>query len=115
MKTLFIIIALLNVTLMTNFTLADGQYCEWLGNAAGIVAQNRDNGLEEYDLIKNYLHQNQSYQEQKTILSLIDRVYQLEKSRNPAEIAYIEKLRCEVALASLSIPLEQERKLETIQ
>ena len=30
-------------------------FCEWLGETAISIAQNRDNGIEEYDLIGKYL------------------------------------------------------------
>ena len=36
-------------------------FCEWLGEAAISIAQNRDNGIEEYDLIGKYFKENKSY------------------------------------------------------
>ena len=72
-------------------------YCAWLGNAAISIAQNRDNGIEEYDLIGKYLSENKSYGEQSIVIPLIDRVYGIEKYLSPDEVAFAENQRCVIA------------------
>ena len=73
-------------------------FCEWLGEAAISVAQNRDNGIEEYDLIGKYLSEGKSYGEQSVVIPLIDRVYGIEKNLGPEEVAFAEQQKCEIAL-----------------
>ena len=73
-------------------------FCEWLGQAAISVAQNRDNGIDEYDLIGKYLSEGKSYGEQSVVIPLIDRVYGIEKNLSPEEVAFAEQQRCEIAL-----------------
>lgn len=102
MKSLLLLIALINIGLIANSAHANTPYCEWLSSAANSIAQSRDNGLAEFDLIENYLQQSQSYTEQKIILQLIDRVYQLDKGSKPTQVAYIEKQRCEITYIRLS-------------
>lgn len=102
MKSRLLLIALINIGLVINSAHANTPYCEWLSNAANSIAQSRNNGLAEFDLIENYLQQSQSYAEQKIILQLIDRVYQLDKGSSPTQIAYVEKQQCEIAYTRLS-------------
>ena len=80
--------------------LSEPTFCEWLGDAATAVAQNRDNGIDEYDLIGKYLSENESYGEQSVVIPLIDRVYGIERSLSPEEIAFAEKQRCEIAFVN---------------
>jgi hypothetical protein len=72
-------------------------FCEWLGDSAFTVAQNRDNGIEEYDLIGKVLSEGKSYGEQSIVIPLIDRVYGIEKQLSPGKITFIEKQHCEIA------------------
>ena len=102
MKLLLLLFVLINIGLATNNAHANTPYCEWLSSATYSIAQSRNNGLAEFDLIENYLQQSQSYAEQKIILQLIDRVYQLDKSSTPTQVAYVEKQRCEIAYTRLS-------------
>ena len=92
---------LLTTLLLTISTIANANnyhteptFCEWLGNAGSIIAQNRDKGMSETDLIKNYLEQQQSYEEQLIIIPLIDRVYNKKEYLTPDEIAFVEKRQC---------------------
>ena len=50
-------------------------YCEWLGNAAYIVAKNRDIGIEKNILTGEYLKQAGNYTEQALVINLIDQIY----------------------------------------
>ena len=77
-------------------------FCEWLGDAATAIAQNRDNGIEEYDLIGKYLSESKSYGEQSIVIPLIDRVYGIERGLEPDEVAFAEQQRCEVAFIRLT-------------
>jgi hypothetical protein len=79
----------------------DPSFCEWLGDAATSVAQNRDNGVGEYDLISKYLSEGKSYGEQSVVIPLIDRVYGIEGNMSPEEIAFVEQQRCEIAFVSM--------------
>ena len=72
-------------------------FCEWLGETAISIAQNRDNGIEEYDLIGKVLSEDKSYGEQSVVIPLIDRVYGIEGNIDPDEVAFAEQQRCEVA------------------
>ncbi len=72
-------------------------FCEWLGDSAYTVAQSRDNGIEEYDLIGKVLSEGKSYGEQSVVIPLIDRVYGIEGEINSDEVAFIEQKRCEIA------------------
>ena len=78
-------------------------FCEWLGDAATAIAQNRDNGIEEYDLIGKYLSEDTSYGEQSVVIPLIDRVYGIEGNLSPDEVAFAEQQRCEVAFVQLKM------------
>ena len=75
-------------------------FCEWLGDSAYTVAQNRDNGIEEYDLIGKVLSEDKSYGEQSVVIPLIDRVYGIEGNIDPDEVAFAEQQRCEIAFVS---------------
>jgi len=103
MKKLIIAIFLLT---LSEFSYAENKssepaFCEWLGEAASSVAANRDNGIEEYELIRKILKEDKSYGEQSVAIPLIDRVYGFEGSMNPDEVAFVEQQLCEVALVSL--------------
>ena len=97
MKTLILLIVAINLSIIMQQANASSPYCEWLGNAAIVIAQNRDQGMSEMDLIENYLNQNQSYMEQQAIIPLIDRIYHEEKGIGPNEIAIVEQQQCEIA------------------
>ncbi len=66
-------------------------YCDWMSNAAYIVAQNRDIGIEEYKLIGKYIEQDGFYDEQVIVINLIDHIYGSLKDKN----AYNIKLKTE--------------------
>ena len=72
--------------------------CEWLGNTATVIAQNRDNGIGEYDLIQKYLDQDKSYMEQNVVIHLISRIYSIEEPLIPEDIAVAEQKKCEIAM-----------------
>ena len=76
-------------------------FCEWLGEAASAVAQNRDNGMDEYELIGKFLQEDKSYGEQSVVIPLIGRVYGVEQDMNPEEVAFAEKQRCEIAFVNI--------------
>lgn len=97
MKTLILLITVINLSFSMQHANANSAYCEWIGSTATIIAENRDNGLSELDLIENYLNQNQSYQEQTVILPLIERVYTNNRNTSPGEIAIVEQQHCELA------------------
>lgn len=99
MRLLLITIFLLSLS-SVNYALdtsSEPTFCEWLGDAASAVAQNRDNGIDEYDLIGKYLSESKSYGEQNVVIPLIDRVYGIERNLSPEEVAFAEKQRCEIA------------------
>ena len=75
-------------------------FCEWPGEAVISIAQNRDNGMGEYDLIGKFLKEDKSYGEQSVVIPLIDRVYGIEGNIDPDEVAFAEQQRCEVAFVS---------------
>lgn len=99
MKRLLLTTYLLAITISANANSnsSESTFCEWLGNAATTIAQNRDNGIEEYDLIGKYLSENKSYGEQSVVIPLIDRIYGIEGGLNPDEVAFAEQRRCEIA------------------
>ena len=97
MKTLILLIAAINLSFTMQHANANSAYCQWIGSAATIIAENRDNGLSEFDLIENYLNQNQSYLEQTVIIPLIERIYTIERNISPSEIAIVEQQHCELA------------------
>jgi len=99
MKQLILTTLLLTLSMVSY---AEGRYseptfCEWLGEAATSVTKNRDLGMEEYDLIGNYLSEGKSYGEQSVVIPLIDRVYGIERNTNSDDIAFIEQQRCVIA------------------
>lgn len=102
MKTLILLIATINLNLTMQYANADSTYCEWVGQAANIIAENRNNGMSEFDLMENYLDQNQSYHEQKVVIPLIERIYSTDRGIGPEEIAIVEQQQCEIAQLSNS-------------
>ena len=102
MKTLIFFLVAINLSFNIGKAQAESMYCEWFGNAASVIAQNRNNGMSEFDLIENYLDQNQSYEQQQVIIPLIDRVYGKEGQLSPDTIAVVEQQRCELALVKYS-------------
>ena len=80
---------------------ASPNFCEWLGDSASSIAQSRDRGIGEYDLIGEFLSEGKSYGEQSVIIPLIDRVYGIEGHINPKDIAIVEQAQCEIALVNL--------------
>lgn len=98
MKKLILTTILLALSISTNAKNNDSEptFCEWLGDTATAVAQNRDNGIEEYDLIGKYLSEGKSYGEQSVVIPLIDRVYGIEGNMSPEEVAFAEQQRCNV-------------------
>ena len=103
MKKLLLTTFLLVITISVNANSNSSEptFCEWLGDAATAIAQNRDNGMDEYDLIGKYLSEDKSYGEQSVVIPLIDRVYGIERGLKPDEIAFAEQQRCEVAFVRL--------------
>ena len=51
------------------------KFCMWKASAAQVVAMNRDFGLNETEIIREYLNQETAYNEQVVVLNLIDRIY----------------------------------------
>ncbi|MGH1536563.1 MAG: hypothetical protein ACRBDX_00695 [Gammaproteobacteria bacterium] len=61
-------------------TLADEQrelkkFCMWKASAAQVIAMNRDIGLNETEIIGEFLKQQTAYNEQVIVLNLIDKIY----------------------------------------
>ena len=94
--TTFLLVISISASSKNNYS--EPTFCEWIEAAAIAVTQNRDNGIEEYDLIGKYLSAGTSYEEQSIIIRLIDRVYRTDISQG--EIAFIEKQECEIAFVS---------------
>ena len=74
------IIALLISLLVSSHCIAEQHpeithFCTWKANAARVIAMNRDIGLDEVKLISHYLDQGNSYEEQKIVLGLIEKIY----------------------------------------
>lgn len=97
MKTLILLLVAINLSVTMQQANANSSYCEWLGNAAIVIAENRNNGMSEFDLIENYLDQSQSYHEQSVIIPLIERVYATDQGIGPGQIAVVEQRLCEIA------------------
>ncbi len=95
--TLITLLFLISLSAYSNDGYAEPSFCEWLGDAATSIAQNRDSGIGEYDLIGKFLSEDKSYGEQSVVIPLIDRVYRIEGDISPDEIAFIEQQRCEIA------------------
>ena len=71
-------------------------FCNWVADAAIAVAQNRNNGILEYDLINKVLGNNKNYQEHIVIIPLIDRMYGSSNEVTPYEHALIEYDLCDL-------------------
>ncbi len=72
--------SILTLLLLASHAIAEGhpeitRFCSWKANAARVIAMNRDVGLNEYKLIGSYLDQKNEHEEQKIVLSLIDKIY----------------------------------------
>ncbi len=102
MKALLLTALLLTISISVNAKhgYPEPTFCEWLGEAATSAAKNLDLGMEEYELIGNYLSEGKSYGEQNVVIPLIDRVYGIERNTNSGDIAFIEQQRCEIAFVS---------------
>lgn len=96
MKKVIIIVGLLliSLTLKAADYYEQLHYCSWIGTAASAVAKNRDLGIDEYSLIDLYLKQGDSYAEQVIVLSLIDRIYGLQKDEDADMISLNTKTEC---------------------
>ena len=101
MKALLLTILLFTLSTISaaNDIASEQTLCEWMGDTATSVAVNRNNGIEEYDLIGMYLSEGKSYGEQSIVIPLIDRVYNIGKNLSPDEVAFAEMQRCEIAFA----------------
>lgn len=75
-------------------------YCDWMGNAAYIVAQNHDIGIEEYKLIGKYIEQDGFYDEQVIVINLIDHIYGSLKDKNADNIKLKTESECLGAIFS---------------
>ena len=104
MKILLITIFIFTLSLASYATGKNStpNFCEWLGCSASAIAQNRDQGLNEYDLIGKYLAEDKSYGEQSVIIPLVDRVYGIERHINPNDIAIVEQAQCEIAMVKIN-------------
>ena len=74
------IVALIVCLLVTSNSFADGhpeitRFCSWKANAARVITMNRDIGLNEIEITGYYIEQGSSYEEQKIVLTLIDKIY----------------------------------------
>jgi len=92
-----------SVPIQANDRVLGHSFCQWLGNAAISIVNNRDNGMDEYDLIEEYLEQTQSYIEQSVIIPLIDRIYGIEPGIDTEDIAFVERQQCLVSLAQYAV------------
>ena len=103
MKTLIftILLFLISISAHSKNAQTESTFCKWLEGAAISVAQNRDNGVDEYDLIGKYLSEDKSYGEQRVVIPLIDRVYGIEREMSPDDVAFAEQQRCEIAFVSM--------------
>ena len=94
---LTLLLFFISISIHAEINHSQATFCEWFGDAAISVAQNRDNGIGEYELIGKYLSESKSYGEQSVVIHLIDRVYGIEKHLNPEKVAFVEQQRCEIA------------------
>jgi len=79
-KLIFIIsLFLISLTLKATEGIEEINYCTWMGIAANTIARNRDIGIDQNNLVGSYLEQGNNYDEQIVIITLIDRVYVLQK------------------------------------
>ena len=69
-------------------------YCDWMGNAAYIVAKNRDIGIEKNSLIGIYLDQVSNYDEQAIVINLIDHIYGPLKDKNADNVKLETESEC---------------------
>ncbi len=51
------------------------RFCMWKASAAQVIAMNRDIGLNETEIVGEFLKQQTAYNEQVIVLSLIDKIY----------------------------------------
>ncbi len=51
------------------------KFCMWKASAAQAIAMNRDIGLEETEVTRQFLNQQTDYKEQLIVLYLIDKIY----------------------------------------
>ena len=77
-------------------------YCKWLGNAAYIIAKNRDIGIEENLLIGEYLKETGNYTEQALVINLIDQIYGPLKDQNANDLKLETELFCLETMLSLN-------------
>ena len=98
--TITIILLLLSTISFASNSTDETSFCEWLGNSATSIAQSRNRGIAEYDLIGDYLAQDKSYGEQSVLIPLIDRAYGIARNVNPQDLAIIERTQCEIALTN---------------
>ncbi len=80
LRTLRFYLILFFVLAIPNQAIADEypemkKFCMWKASAAQVVAMNRDFGLNETEIIREYLNQETAYNEQVVVLNLIDRIY----------------------------------------
>ena len=91
-----------NTTAKANIMNSQDSFCNWVADAAFAVAQNRNNGMAEYDLIGKVLETNTNYREQIVIIPLIDRIYKSEESISPVDHALLEHQMCELLFTNLN-------------
>ncbi len=51
------------------------KFCMWKASAAQVIAMNRDFGLNETEITRQFLKQQTDYKEQLIVLYLIDKIY----------------------------------------
>ena len=51
------------------------KFCMWKASAAQAIAMNRDFGLKETEVTRQFLNQQTNYKEQLIVLYLIDKIY----------------------------------------
>lgn len=90
-----------NTTAKANPSSSQDLFCNWVADAALAVAENRRNGIGEYDLIDKVLATNTNYREQIVIIPLIDRIYRSEENLSPFDHALIEYEMCDYLFTGL--------------
>ena len=80
LKASSVILFLFFIYAIPNIVLSEGhpelnKFCMWKASAAQVIAMNRDIGLDETEIIAQYLKQENDYNEQIIVLNLIDRIY----------------------------------------
>ena len=68
-------------------------YCNWVEDVATAIAQNKENGIDEYVLIGKVLETNTDYNQQLIIVPMIDRIFQ-EDRLSLQEHAWLEHHVC---------------------